>query len=982
MSEFWQDLLSDKLKNKPLNKAWKDLSKEASFRPIIYIGIGGFGCSVIRSLKADIDTLIPEQAIKDGFAFIGLDTHPRERNDVLTDSEYVALSVGVQPNNVAKDPNFSNYLGWFREISGNWNAKPIYAANKVRAVGRFAFLFPPSLSTFYESMRAALRRVRDFRENFGIKAFPKVYVVSSLAGGTGSGMLIDLFIIAKSLLSSELGENYLLQTILATPEALEGEANATDYPDFYSNTYATLKEMFHFVSGSEEFVSYGIPGAGLDKLRVSSQHMPHNIFLVTDSNTDGKIIVKTLPDLGAMVKSYLLFEIQTPLDTKEGRPKVQDGENPSYDDTGHGDMPRAFSSMGVVRFGLPYDQIEELFASSIIRRAINEELAGAYDPADADIWIVSNGLAEVGSDQLQEAIRKDRDGHVIRVPLDVEGDLNDKERTELGKICTALKGEKSRSIDEAKKPVIENNAVALLETAERAIQATFDEILKGKSLGSAMAFARMIGNELKKHDEALLQELDNNRKKCQKADQKVNQAISNVMEAAGSGFFGRKGRIKSAINSFGGDLEAFLNQQVVVWSEEEGVKLYKGILLYCDDLINRWKGTEDTFCSRLGFLDNRMRDLIIEINSMAEINRRGEGNRFSLVDFSSVKKLYDEFFGEEAETAIALRTRKAWRDTGLLHDNVTKDREWISKAMDGITEETRNRLEGLNIMRIIERFYPEGRDRDELITAVMALGSPLYPLDQSKRENQYKIDRVIAVNPAVRAEFHDMFGRYMSAQEGMSLAYFATPHEVIVYTIAHGYTGHSLTRINTYKSHYERLQGKYEKFLVEGKSHRPIHAWAGTEEWEDLLPQPPGEEESHRLFAVGRAFNYLFPTEEGKTDEKKNQAFIYNKSNNYYLILETGGKPERIGNSLDTAVSSFEDNPDWQKRIKEQIEAKTEEIGKSKIRTRIEAEYIPVLEAEIENSAKGRETERVKTLRELRKVIAKFIERDLRERKV
>lgn len=982
MSEFWKDILGDELKAKPLNQAWEDLSKEASFRPIIYIGIGGFGCNVVRKLKADIDALIPEQAIKDGFAFIGLDTHPRERNDVLTESEYVALSIGVQPNNVAKDPSFSNYLGWFREIAGNWNAKPIYAANKVRAVGRFAFLFPPSLSAFYENMRAALRRVRDFRENFGIRAFPKVYVVSSLAGGTGSGMLIDLFIIVKSFLSSELGENFLLQAMLATPEALEGEVNATDYPDFYANTYASLKEMFHFIRGGEEFASYGIPGAGLDRLRVNSQHMPHNIFLVTDSNTDGKIIVKTLPDLGAMVKSYLLFEVQTPLETREGRPKVQDGENPSYDDTGRGDMPRVFSSIGVVRFGLPYEQIEELFSSSIMRRAIADELSGSYDIHDADIWIVSNCLAEVGSDQLQESIRKDKDGHVIRIPLDVEGDLSDKERTELGKICAALKGEKSRSIDETKKPVIENNAIAIREKAQAALQGTFEEILKGRSLGSAMAFIRTIEDVLKKHNAELLQELDDNRKKLQKADQKVNQAVSNVMEGAGSGFWGRKGRIKAAINSFGGDLEAYLNQQVVVWSEEEGIKLYKNLLSYCDDLINRWKGTEDMFRSRLGFVDNRLGDLIIEINGMSEINKRGDGNRFSLVDFSSVKELYDEFFGEEAETAIASHTRKAWRESGILLDTVSKDSEWISKALDGITDETKNRLQGLNIMRIIERFYPEGRKRDELMTAVMALGAPLYPLDQSKLENQYKVDRVIAVNPTVRTAFHDLFGRYMSAQEGMSLAYFSTPHEVIVYTIAHGYTGHSLTRINTYKSHYDRLQGKYEKFLDEGKSHRPIHAWAGTAEWEDLLPLPPGEEESHKLFAVGRAFNYLFPPEEGKTDDKKNQSFIYNKGNNYYLILDTGGKPEKIGNSLDTAVAGFEDNPDWQKRIKEQVESKIEELGKSKVRNRIETEYIPVIESEIENSEKGRENERVKTLRELRKVLSKFIERDLRERKV
>lgn len=299
MSKFWEDVLKDKIAGKPSNAAWEDLSKVASFRPTIYIGVGGFGCSVLRKLKSDIDKLIPEQTIKDGFAFIGLDTHPRDRNDILTEAEYTSLSVGVQPNNVARDPAFSPYVGWFKELAGHWNAPSIYAANKVRAVGKFAFLFPPTLNAFHQNLQESYKKIQSFRKNFGMTVFPKVYVISTLAGGTGSGLLIDLIVIVKEFLSPKGGDKNLIQAIVATPEALEGEAPAINYPDFYANTYSTLKEMCNFFSGKEEFVSYGITGAGFNRLKVCSTHKPICIYLLTDTNNEHKVIVNTLPELGS-----------------------------------------------------------------------------------------------------------------------------------------------------------------------------------------------------------------------------------------------------------------------------------------------------------------------------------------------------------------------------------------------------------------------------------------------------------------------------------------------------------------------------------------------------------------------------------------------------------------------------------------------------------------------------------------------------------
>lgn len=974
MNDFWDEVLKDKIAGKPVNAAWEALSKEASFRPIIYIGAGGFGCSIIRNLKADIDKLIPDQTIKDGFAFIGLDTHPRDQNDILTAVEYASLAVGISPNLVSKDSEYSPYLGWFRDLAGGWNAGSILAANKVRAVGRTAFLFPASVTAFYTNLNNAFNRINGFRQKFGINVFPKVYIITSLAGGTGAGLFVDLLAITRSYLSSQLGQNHILQAFLATPEALEGEAPPTDYPEFYANTYSALKELFHFIRGKDEIVSYGIEGAGLKRIEISSQHMPHHTFLITDRNTKGKPVVNTMEELGAMVKSYLLFEIQTPLKTKGGAPKVQDGENRRFDTPGHGNMPRVFSSVGVVRFGLPYDEIAELYTYSIMTKAINIELSSSNDMSEIDKWISCQSLTEVASDQLQDSLRKDKEGHAIRVPLDVEGDFSNLKRPEYGKSCKSLKDNKCRAIKETIKPIIESNAAAHLQKVESHLRLAFEEKVRDLSVGDALYFVRTLSDLLKKQREALTQELDAGRKKLAKAEEKVNYGITTVSEAASSGFFGRKSRMQCAVTSYGGDLEAMLNQQIIVWAQEEGTKLYGNILTTCDKLINDWKIVEETFLSRLKSIKGIIIDLIDRIDSMAEINKRSAGNRFSIVTSANVKDIYSEFFSNEVVLSVAMRARKYWRENALYNDTLTKDKDWLPKAATVLAGEVHDKIKSLDLMKVIERFYAEDKERDALMASVMALGSPLYPLDESKQEPLYMMDRVVAVHPSLRDRFNAFFVRYKTAQEGVSEAYFSTPHEVIVYTIAHGYTAHSLNRMNYYKAQYDYLNNKYLELRAKKIPARPIHARLGAEDWDDLMPKPPGEEEAYKLFIIARALNHLYP-------DTKKQSFIYNKGS-YYYILSEKGKQEKLGNSLESALEKFCDSPEWQKKIEQDIAVKIEGMGTAEIKKRIEAEYMPIIDAEVDVCEKGRESSRHKTLLELRSLLSGYVETELKERKV
>ncbi|MDA8083094.1 MAG: hypothetical protein M0024_05505 [Nitrospiraceae bacterium] len=979
MSEFWDYLVNSRINQQPVNQAWQELSEEASFRPIIYIGLGGFGCSIIRKLKADVNALIPDPAVRDGFAFLGLDTHPRERNDILTEAEYVEMSVGVRPNEIARDVEKREALGWFNDLAGKWTSSAILAANATRAVGRFAFLFGATLSRYTLNLNQSLTRINQFRSGFAHNATPKAYVISTFAGGTGAGCFLDAFFITRKLFRERMGDDSVFQSISATPDALEGEASPTNYPNFYANTYSALKEMFHFIQGNSEVVPYYLRGEALENIKIDKGLLPDVSFVVTDSNSAGRAIVRELGELGEIVKSYLLAEIQTPIKTSDGNIKVHDRENPHDDMMGNRQMPRAFSSLGAVRFGLPYGPIEELFTLSILHKALREETAGAGGLVQAQLWISSNGLSEAGNDQLQEMIRKSRDGHELRVLLNIEDDLNLKEHTELPKDSATLKSAKENSISQSIKPLIDANAKSALERTKNALQQTFDEALAANSVGRAIDLLKGISAALQSHKDALTTELDSSRIKHKKAEQKVQQALQNVREAAGSGFWGRGGRIKSAVTSFGGDLEALLNQQIVVWSQEAGIALYDNLLSTGGEILARTKVLDDVLKSRLSYIDNRVKELILEIDSMSDINKRGAGNWFSIVDYPAVKKLYAGVIDASTETSLAEKARRAWRTNNELKDTVTKDADWIVSVAKTVTDEITNRLKSLNIISILDEFYPDGSKRDELFDSINKLGDPLFPVDGNLRENLYQKYRVIAVHPSLRESFSNIFERYKSAEEGISYAFCPSVYEIVLFTLGHGYTIHSLTKINNYKAHYDRLQSEYEYSFARQKSHRPIHAWAEASSWEEPVPEEPSDASARKIFAVGRAFNYLFPATDEQNEEKKRQTFIFDKGSNYYLMLEKGEKPQLVGKSLESALMNFEAHTDWQKVVNDQITHKIEELGRATIRRRLQEESLPLFKDAIEKAETGRDQDRTKLLRELAKAIGTFIEQDLRE---
>ena len=414
----------------------KELDQVASLRPTLYIGLGGFGCSVIRRLKKKIQELIPEYA--DGFGFLGVDTHHYDTSDILDSNEYVEL-IGINPDNAARQ---YSALSWYRQLVRKYRVDTIeQGANGIKAVGRIGFQFPAKLQDFVNKLTIAHNNIRQFRTGF-IAEPSKVYFISTLAGGTGAGCLLDVIAIVKKLIIQKEGPSAKFQAILATGDALQYEVPAVYWPVLCTNTYATLKEIFYFLTGGEQIQNYEIVNPSSITFNQSS--LPNPIFILTSKNENGMVLVKNIEELAEFIVPYLLFEITTPMYTTSTMPKVQDLENSllTQREVGTEGHLRTFSSIGTVRVGLPYELMEEYCCFRLLFEILSEENIVTIDVSkEAEAWIEKNKIRESGTDELQERIKKDEEGNLITVKgIDTRGDIEqspDFKYDKLNQLCNS-----------------------------------------------------------------------------------------------------------------------------------------------------------------------------------------------------------------------------------------------------------------------------------------------------------------------------------------------------------------------------------------------------------------------------------------------------------------------------------------------------------------------------------------------------------------
>ncbi len=377
-------------------------------KPTLFLGLGGTGKLVLNHIRSFLMDAIGEKGQLPGcFSFhaADIDTKPEiiEGKDVVLSTENDLFEMRIPPfnkidNKVAEFPAdaFEAVSQWWPKDLGkrlterfSTNDDPDQAF-QFRIIGRVAFWLNVFTNMgLRDRLSQALDNVRsDIMLERMRKDFPNlrpttdqgtdIYVVSSIAGGTGCGMVIDTLAILRNLLREKTIESKTTtSTFLLLPEIFAKDIGEGEMDSPKCNTYAALKELDHLISSPEQYIEK-YPG----RLDVNIAGRLSTYFYLVDKQSESGRVFDDKKEIGNRIAKYI-FHMTTGLsrhvNQAKGRISKVTGTMPLVRG-GDTKISCAYSGFGFFELYYPRDvylEYAKWFASQILYSRIDSE--GDYD---------------------------------------------------------------------------------------------------------------------------------------------------------------------------------------------------------------------------------------------------------------------------------------------------------------------------------------------------------------------------------------------------------------------------------------------------------------------------------------------------------------------------------------------------------------------------------------------------------------------------
>ena len=212
--------------------------------PTLLVGLGGTGSKIVCRVSSLIST---EQRNHLGFAVF--DTDINELRDIEKANPFIKTIQTSTKLSVGEYLNIDTHSrdSWF-PVNAILNSKTLTeGAGQVRAVSRLAFDTAIRAGKM-EPLHEAIQDLYKLEEGQSEQAL-RVIIVSSLAGGTGSGLILPVALYIKNYLATRFRQSanitrgfFILPEVF--DEVIRGQAERNS---LRSNAYATLRELDAFL---------------------------------------------------------------------------------------------------------------------------------------------------------------------------------------------------------------------------------------------------------------------------------------------------------------------------------------------------------------------------------------------------------------------------------------------------------------------------------------------------------------------------------------------------------------------------------------------------------------------------------------------------------------------------------------------------------------------------------------------------------------
>ncbi|MEZ4656634.1 MAG: tubulin-like doman-containing protein [Caldilineaceae bacterium] len=262
--------------------------------PTLVVGVGGMGTNTVRAVKRRFRNVWGGDQLPGMLQLLALDTEPlvnRLDQEPLFADEFAYMGKFDATRLVSNLDQHPEIARWW-----NYPSVPLgyihNGAKQLRPIGRLSFF--RNYVTFKQMLEVKLGnldKIRDVEvaQNRGhpvVGNYQLIYVVSSLCGGTGSGMFMD----TAHRIRAQVRNNARIVGIFYLPDVLEEEISSDlQRRRIRANAYAALKELNYFQETQQFKALYPSEQRELP----DTPYTPFDfIFLVGRTNRDGRSLAR------------------------------------------------------------------------------------------------------------------------------------------------------------------------------------------------------------------------------------------------------------------------------------------------------------------------------------------------------------------------------------------------------------------------------------------------------------------------------------------------------------------------------------------------------------------------------------------------------------------------------------------------------------------------------------------------------------------
>jgi hypothetical protein len=328
----------------------RSASSIAELRPTLIVGIGGTGYLGVTSVKEKMVRMLPE-LVEEGFVRFQVIDTPSQKIRRLPPSEYFSCG-GYNANRILdamlREHTYEHIRPWFPPTLRPGQISS--GAEGIRPVGRLCFFLRRRRieEILVGKMRALLdeslpRRAAELGVRYITGEGLDIHVISSVCGGTGSGMLLDL-VYNVHWWAGKLTDGVRVDGHLVLPEAF----NVIGSKDkLRKNGYATLAEIDYFTRTGEWRADYGD-----EAMELTNQAPFRYTYLLDGQTEEGTIDTDSLAGvIGEAVLTLIYSPVGKQIDERAAN--YLPAELQVLDDKG---MICAYSTYGISVGEIPFSE--------------------------------------------------------------------------------------------------------------------------------------------------------------------------------------------------------------------------------------------------------------------------------------------------------------------------------------------------------------------------------------------------------------------------------------------------------------------------------------------------------------------------------------------------------------------------------------------------------------------------------------------------